>query len=181
MVPALSAALLMGCGPEEHTDGDPTASAAATPTATATAEPTPTEEPTDLGPGMLNIRFEMDTDYIDAMPEGEEPVGRFWGAVYYTDEVTGAGPVPGATILESIYIEEVDVTGGGPTDVLYTTIELPAADVSVLGFLDSDANAEDFEGNPDSKDPVTLPGDNRFEVIGGTTTEITVHFGFLNP
>lgn len=150
-----------------------------------TAEPAETGETGetgDTGPageGQVAVTFAMDPDYIDVMDE--VPVGRFWGTIWRGEDVTGVGPNDGAEGLEDIYIESLDVTGGRtPTAVLHTSGALPAGEICVLGFLDSDNNSDE-SASPDEGDPVTLPGDNRFTVVADETTTIEVFFGFLNP
>lgn len=135
---------------------------------------------TEIGEGTLALTFRLDEDYLSIMDE--EPVGHFWGAVYRGDEVTGLGPVEGAQTLEEVEVEVMDLRpSGGPSGVLYTTAELPAMEVVVLGFLDSDANADPADVGPDDRDPVTLPNDNDFDVIDGEETTVEVFFGLLNP
>jgi len=150
-----------------------------------TAETGETGETGDTGPlgeGTLALTFSMDPDYIDVMPEGEEPVGPFWGQFWYSDEVTSAGPEDGAEALGDIYVETVDLRpSGDPTGVLFTSDALPATEICVLGFLDSDGNADTDSPDPDDKDPVTLPGDNRFDVVADSETTVSVYFGLLNP
>jgi hypothetical protein len=128
--------------------------------------------------GRLALPFAIDTDHRDLMEE--EAIGPFWGSFYDAGDVTGVGPNDGAESLGSIYVEEVDVRGE-PTGVLFTSEDLTAEKVFVLGFLDSDGNAVPDAEGPDEKDPVTLPGDNRFTLVEGETTEVQVLFGLLNP
>jgi hypothetical protein len=128
--------------------------------------------------GTLAISFRIDEDWAAAMDE--PPLGAFRATIFLTDEVTGIGPDDGAQELEYIVVTEVDLTGGDlSSPVLYTTGELEADWVTVLGFLDSDANSVEPHG-PDEGDPVTLPNDNAFEVIGGQETTVEVLFDFLN-
>ena len=139
----------------------------------AAAETTPAE-------GALALTFAMDTDYMDLMQE--EPTGSFHGAFWRGDEVSSIGPEDGAESLGSIFVEGIVLPAdGSPTTILFTQEGLPAEEVVVLGFLDSDGNADPEDPSPDAKDPVTLPSDNDFDVIGGETTEARVFFGFLNP
>jgi len=136
--------------------------------------------PAGSGTGVLAIRFTIDEDWKAAMQE--PAVGRFWGELYNSDDVTGIGPNEGAVAYESIYIASVDLTADlGPTEVLFTSGPLPIGYATVLGFMDSDGNATDEAANPDSKDPVTLPNENEFEVLEDVTTEVDVFLGFLNP
>lgn len=134
-----------------------------------------------VGPttGDLAIAFEMDGDYINKMDE--EPIGAFRGSIYRADDVEGTGPVEGAEALADIDVE-VDLTpDGAETGVLTTVSDLPPEWVTILGFLDTDDNADPKAPDPDSKDPVTLPGENEFEVVAGTETTAVVYFGFLYP
>ena len=73
----------------------------------------------------------------------------------------------------------LDLTGDA-TDVLLETEEITAVSVVILGFLDSDANANPDSPGPDQRDPVTLPGKNRTDLVAGST-DVTVFFGLLNP
>ena len=130
--------------------------------------------------GSLLLRFRIDTDYLALMEE--EAIGPFYGAFWLGSEVSSVGPDDSAESLGAIYIEEIVLpVDGSPTEVLLLQEDLPAEEVIVLGFMDSDGNADPNAPSPDSKDPVTLPNDNDFDVIGGEETEVTVFFGFLNP
>lgn len=137
---------------------------------------------TDPGVGTLALSFAIEPDYIPILAgDGQEPVGTFYGSFWRGDEVTGAGPDEGAVDLGSIEVALVDLTpDGGPSAVLFTSEELPAIEVVVLGFLDTDSNGGETH-DPDDGDPVTLPADNDFDVIEGETTAVTVFFGLLNP
>ena len=129
-------------------------------------------------PGTLAMRFDIDHDYRDAMEEAA--LGPFEGAFWRADQVDALGPMEGAEDLGGISVAEVDLTGD-PTAVLFTSLDLPPIEVVVLGFVDSDGNAAEGDGGPDKKDPVTLPNENRFQVVSGAETEVTVYFGFLHP
>ena len=142
-----------------------------------TAQPDTTGDPTE---GTLAITFAMDADFIDIMDEA--PVGPFWGTIYAADQVTGIGPDDDAVEYGSIYVETVDLSpDGATTAVLFTTDALPVMEVVILGFVDSDGNADPDSPGPDTRDPVTLPADNDFDVIGGLETTIEVYFGLINP
>ncbi len=148
--------LLVGCGDTTTVDSNP-----------------PTE-------GTLSVRFQIDTDWQAEMDE--DPVGPFWGSLYDANDVDNAGPYEGVEPLEGIYVESMDLTdGGGPSEVLWVTQPLENERVAILGFLDSDGNADPDVPDPDSKDPVTLPNDNKFFIEYGEVTEVTVWFKFLNP
>lgn len=138
-------------------------------------------EPVDTGPfpdGVLALRFDMDHDYRDAMDE--PAVGPFVGSFWRADEVDALGPIEGAVDLGGIAVGEVDLTGDA-TGVLFTSADLPPIEVVVLGFMDSDGNADPDSPDPEAKDPVTLPHENGFDVVSGETTEVTVYFGFIHP
>lgn len=128
--------------------------------------------------GRLALSFGLDVDHQALMEE--DAIGPFWGSFYNADDVTGVGPNDGAVALGSIHVEELDLRDG-PSTVLFTSEDLTATKVVVLGFLDSDGNATPGDEGPDDKDPVTLPGDNRFTLVGGETAEVQVWFGLLNP
>ena len=130
------------------------------------------------GEGTLALSFRIDTDYQTNM---EEPaVGTFYGSYWLADEVSGIGPDEGAVDLGSIEVA-VDLTAANPTAVLLVSPPLPATEVVILGFLDSDGNSTADARRPDAKDPVTLPSDNDFDVVGGEETTAEVFFGLLNP
>jgi len=129
--------------------------------------------------GRLALRFEIDPDWQAEMEE--EPVGDFFGSFWNGDEVDNLGPMEGAESLFGCDTPGLDLRDG-PTEVLFTSDEVAAGtEIVILGFLDSDGNATPGDEDPDAKDPVTLPHQNRFDVVGGETTEVTVFFGFLNP
>lgn len=143
------------------------------------AETGETGETGEPGEGTLAITFAMDADYIAIMDE--EPVGRFWGVVWRSEDVTSIGPGEDAVGLADVYVEEVDLRpDGATTAVLAITGPIPAIEVCILGFMDSDANATE-DPDPDEGDPVTLPGDNRFDVVADAETTVEVYFGLLNP
>ncbi len=128
--------------------------------------------------GQLELSFSLDEDQQDRMDES--PIGAFTGSFYRASDVTVLGPNNDAEDLGDIFVEEVDLRLGN-TEVLFSSADLPVDAVVVLGFLDSDSNRDLDEPDPDHKDPVTLPGENTFLVVAGTTTEAVVHFGFLKP
>ena len=128
--------------------------------------------------GRLGLSFEIDSDQQDRMDE--DPVGVFTGSFYLATDVTTLGPNEGAVPVGAILVEEVDLRAGA-TGVLFTSEDLPAEAIVVLGFLDSDDNRDPLDADPDNKDPVTLPGQNTFLVEADSTSEARVHFGFLNP
>ena len=128
----------------------------------------------------LSFQFAMDTDYMDAMDE--PATGNFYGSIYLAEDVTSIGPSDGAESLASLDAENIILpTDGSSTEILKTISNLPATEVVVLGFLDSDGNTDRENPQPDGKDPVTLPSDNDFDVIEDEDTSVRVYFAFLHP
>lgn len=142
----------------------------------------PADDSASEGVGRLSLRFAIEPDYLPILEShGELPSGAFYGSFWRGDQVTGAGPDEGAEDLGGIELELVDLSPeGGPTAVLMTSEDLPATEIVVLGFLDTDNNGAETH-DPDEGDPVTLPADNDFDVVAGANTEVTVFFGLLNP
>ncbi len=135
--------------------------------------PSPTE-------GTFVARFQIDTDWQAEMEE--DPVGPFYGSVFDAYDVDNSGPYEGVEAIGSVDIEFLDLTeGGGPSEILWSSEPTDLERICILGFLDSDGNADSEDPDPDSKDPVTLPNDNKFYTVFGEETEITVWFKFLNP
>lgn len=140
--------------------------------------PVGTADPTS-GFGTLALTFRMNDDYFGQMDA--EAIGTFYGAFWHGADVTSLGPNDGAVDLGSIEVPNVDLrVAGGPTAVMFTSGPLPVEEIVVLGFLDVDGNGAATH-DPDDKDPVTLPNDNDFDVIGDAETVVEVYFGLLNP
>ena len=147
---------------------------------TATADDTGTTAPVACADatatGTLAVSFSMEADYIPSMDE--PPVGIFYGAFYSAADVTNTGPVAGAEPWAQLIVPGVDLTDpvGGPTDALATTDAIPACEVVLLGFLDSDDN------DIDAGDPVTFPvAPNTVTVAADMTSPFTAFFGLTNP
>ena len=136
---------------------------------------------TDTGPfvGTLSLSFKMSEALIETLGTGETAVGPFYGAVYRDADVTSFGPIEGAEAIADVATDLDLMPSGGPVGPLFTTSDLPAEIVVVLGFIDTDGNSDGSE--PDPGDPVTLPGDNKFQVVADTETPATVQFNLLNP
>jgi hypothetical protein len=132
------------------------------------------------GPGTLAMSFRMDGDYIAAMAEnGQTPTGTFGGSIYADADATGVGPNDGAVPLAEFSVEGVDLTAdGGPTAVLYTSDPLPAQIVWVLGCLDVDVPED---GCGDQGDPITIPGQDKVQIVGDASTPFEVYMGMLRP
>lgn len=126
------------------------------------------------GPGTLTLSFQMDDDYIPSM--SESPVGTFRGSIYAEADASAIGPNEGAVALQDLEVADVDLTdGGGPTAAMVTTEALDAQIVWILGCLDTDGN------DCDTNDPITVPNDDKVEIVADADTPFTVYFGMLNP
>jgi hypothetical protein len=133
-----------------------------------------TDSASCTGPGALSLTVRMDADFTASMEE--PPVGDFHGSVFADADADGMGPVDGASSLLDFTIPDVDLTdGGGPdTDALVTDAIDPQI-VWVLGCLDSDAN------DCDHGDMVTIPGQNKVEVLCGAPTAFEIYLGITQP
>ena len=129
------------------------------------------------GPGTLALSFQMDEDYIKSMKaDGETPVGDFGGEIYAEADASSIGPNEGAVPLLGFTVA-IDLSdGGGPTDVAYVTEELDPGIVWILGCLDAAG-----DGCGDQGDPITIPNENKVEVLAGAETPFTVYMGMLRP
>lgn len=131
------------------------------------------------GPGTLAISVKMEDDLlIDLADDGETAVATVSGEVFAEADVEdGSGPIAGAVALGD-FSADVDLSDdGGPSAVIYTTVELDPQIVYVLGCLDSDANGD----CGDEGDPVTFPSQNKFQVVAGVETPITMQLGLRRP
>jgi hypothetical protein len=129
--------------------------------------------------GGFALRFSIDEDYAAIMDE--PPTGIFYGSFWHGEDVAELGPIEGREAISVMEIQLDLPMDGSETEILWTEEDLMIEEVYVLGFLDSDANSDPEDTGPDSKDPVTLPGDNDFDVVGGQITEISVTMSMLYP
>ena len=157
-------ALLLAC---TGTDGD-----------TGGGDSADTEAPS--GPGTLALTFRMDADYIATMAkDGQSPTGTFGGSIYAEDDATGIGPNEGAVPLLDFSVPGVDLTvDGGPTAVLLVTDPLEPQVVWILGCLDADVPED---GCGDVGDPITIPNENKAQVIAEAETPFQVYMGMIRP
>ena len=126
--------------------------------------------------GTLDVSFSMETDYIASMDE--PAAGTFYGAFYAAADVTNTGPVAGSEPWGQLVVSGVDLMEplGGPTQALASSDPLPACEIVLLGFLDSDDN------DIDAGDPVTFPvAPNTVTVVADAATPFTAFFGLTNP
>lgn len=137
---------------------------------------------TPAGENLLLLSFRIDDALVERLDEEDSLTGPFRGSVYAADDTTDLGPIEGAEALASIDVESVTLApDGSATAALWTSEPLEAGWVRVLGFLDSDGNADPDAPDPDKGDPVTLPSQNEFQIVDGEDTEGTVYFGLLRP
>lgn len=143
-----------------------------------TAADTDTSAPT--GPGTLALSFRMDDDYLSTIAEnGQSAVGTFGGSIYAEADATSVGPNEDAAPLQSFSVENVDLSAdGGPTATLLVTDPMDAQIVWILGCLDIDVPAD---GCGDVGDPITIPNENKVQVVAGTETPFQVYMGMLRP
>jgi hypothetical protein len=132
------------------------------------------------GPGTLALSFRMDADYIATMAEaGQSPVGPFSGSIYAEADATAIGPNEDAVPLADFSAAAVDLTnGGGPSEILLITEPIEAQIVWVLGCLDADVPTD---GCGDPGDPITIPNENKAQVIAGAETPLEVYLGMIRP
>jgi hypothetical protein len=118
---------------------------------------------------------------VRTSPNAPSPIaGPIWGSVYRAADVTIGGPRPGTTAVANFHFTGVDVSAG-PSAMEYTIdTQLPGGQqYQILGFMDSDGNADPMDPGPDVGDPVMIP-------IGGFPMQcaqqhITAEFGLLLP
>ena len=145
-----------------------------------TAGASPDDSALPTGPGILALSFRMDADYIAGMvKDGQPPDGDFSGSIYAEADASSIGPNDGAVPLLDFSVPGIDLTdGGGPTAVLLVTEPLDAQVVYVLGCLDVDDPAD---GCGDVGDPITIPNENKVQIVAGAETPFEVYMGMLRP
>ncbi len=144
---------------------------------TAAGETAETAAPT--GPGTLALSFRMDADYLTTIAEnGHSPTGTFGGSIYAEEDASSMGPNDDAVSLFDFSVAVDLSSGGGPTATLLVTDPIEAQIVWVLGCLDIDVPAD---GCGDAGDPITIPNENKVQVVAGTETPFEVYMGMLRP
>ena len=128
---------------------------------------------TCTGPGALAWTLAMTTDLQVAMDE--PAVGTFRGSVFAELDATAIGPNDGATALLDFTIEDVDLSTTGIDRDTTTSDPIDPQIVWVLGCLDSDGN------DCDNNDAVTIPNENKVEVVCGAPTAFEIYLGILQP
>jgi hypothetical protein len=106
-------------------------------------------------------RFIATFDASSSVRESANLEGELRGLVvvsaYRDEDVTLTGPVPGAEPVGNVVLDEVDIRTG-PSEPILLDLPLPGGDYQLLGFMDSDGNADPSSPSPDAYDPVLIPG-----------------------
>lgn len=130
--------------------------------------------------GTFMVHFDA-SGTVRTSPSAPSPIaGPIWGDVFRASDVTIAGPRDGAQAVASFHFEGVDVTNGVSTMEYTIEGELPGGQsYQILGFMDTDGNADPTSPAPDEGDPVMIP-------IGGFPMQcaqqhITAEFALLLP
>lgn len=126
------------------------------------------------GLGTLVLSFQMEADLIPSMEL--PPIGTFEGSVFAEDDCTAMGPNEGAVAIEDVTAALDLSADGGPSEPLYTTMEMDAQVVWIVGCLDVDDN-----GCGDADDPITIPNDNKVVVLADAATPFIVQMNMLRP
>lgn len=127
--------------------------------------------------GKFKVTFKPSSTVANS--ESAEPLrGAVYGSVFRSEDVKITGPIDGAQSVASFNYPSVDVTDGASDEYTIDT-QLPAGNYQVLGFMDTDNNADPANADPDEGDPVFIP-------IGGfemTCAEqpIVAEFALLLP
>jgi hypothetical protein len=129
----------------------------------------------------LAVTFAIDPDVAESMDD--PPVGMFYGQVFRADDVGPLGPSNDAEELGTITADLDLPLDGSATGILFELTPVPAVEIAILGFVDINGNAdpEDPDLGPDRGEPVTLPGDNKFDLQAEQQNVVEVFFGLLNP
>ncbi len=85
--------------------------------------------------------------------------------------------MPGAESVAKV-LDEVDIRDG-PSEPILLDMALPAGDYQLLGFMDSDGNADPNSPSPDAYDPVLIPG--TIHTIACDTQSTSLSFPLLRP
>lgn len=105
-------------------------------------------------------------------------VGKVYGDLFLTSDVTITGPAEGAVSVASIELDGIDLSTADVSTVSWTSEPLPVENYTFLGMFDLDGNFEMTDHNPDAGDPVTLPN-QKFDVVMDQETAFTVTFELI--
>lgn len=99
-------------------------------------------------------------------------------SVFRDEDVSVVGPKEGAEAVASITLDEVDIRTGPSAPILLDAL-LPAGQYQLLGFMDTDANADPASPSPDAYDPVLIPSVPH--TVACDTQPTTLNFALLLP
>lgn len=129
--------------------------------------------------GRFRVRFNASSTVRTSANLNGPLRGNLWADIYRAADVTITGPRTGTHAVASFHLEDVDITDPNNLRTYDLPDELPAGDYQILGFMDTNHNADPARPDPDTYDPVTLP-------IGSynlscAAQPVTVEFALLLP
>lgn len=107
-----------------------------------------------------------------------ELLGPVHASIYRAEDVTFTGPRSGTEPVGRFTLERLDLRGG-PSEPILIDVELPAGDYQILGFMDTDGNADPASPSPDLNDPVLIP--SRARALRCETQPVELTFPLLLP
>lgn len=135
---------------------------------------------TDALSGKFVLRFDASST-VRTSPSAPSPIaGDVYGSVYRAADVHIDGPIAGAMPVASFHFTGIDVSAGASTMEYTIDTVLPGGQsYQILGFMDTDHNANPMDPSPDVGDPVMIP-------IGGFPMQCaeqhsTAEFALLLP
>jgi hypothetical protein len=127
-------------------------------------------------------RFVATFDAPTSIRESPQLEGELRGPVhafFFRDEdVSLTGPNAGVEPVAGVELGEIDLTAG-PSAALLLDVELPAGDYQILGFMDTDGNANPDAPLPDANDPLLIPSAPR--TLACQQQPTTLSFSLLLP
>jgi mono/diheme cytochrome c family protein len=106
-----------------------------------------------------------------------ELAGPVYASIFRAEDVTFTGPRDGAEPVGRFTLD-LDLRAGASAPIPID-VELPAGDYQILGFMDTDGNADPASASPDLNDPVLIPG--RALTLQCETQPIALTFPLLLP
>lgn len=128
--------------------------------------------------GVFHVTFDASSTVRNSR-NLERLYGPVWGSVFHASDVTLAGPNPGAEAVASFHFDNVDVSDPEALETFVIDTQLLAGEYQILGFMDTDDNADPDNPDPDKGDPVFIPiGSYRLQCAVQPTA---VEFALLRP
>jgi hypothetical protein len=128
--------------------------------------------------GRFVATFDASASVRDSSDLDGELVGPVYASIYRDEDVSFTGPNDGAEPVDRFTIAELDLRSG-PSEPIAIDVELPAGDYQILGFMDTDGNADPAAPSPDLNDPVLIP--SRARQLRCETQPIDLTFPLLLP